>query len=248
MKMLFFQGLEIHGSSRCHSIPRRDEGAASGLARTRILCGLLLALPLVAAAGPTLETRLWYADNGQDAALVGGVEGGFEPITGWRVTGRYDEGRFNPGGDVETASFARGLLLRSAGPYQIGAGYAWLGFATELQPDWTWSYPAEEQERNADAHGPVLHARGEARPAGGPWRFHAAGTWLVHDFGAFDDLGYDGAHVDLDAGLSYVTTRWQAGLGYRWLRFRDLPPRVSNERRYQRNQTDGAYVHLTFTF
>lgn len=241
MKMLLFQGLPRPSRMR-------DEVAAWGKARTRELFGALLALPLAALAGPTLETRLWHADNGQDAALVGGLEAGLDLAPAWRMTGRYDEGRFNPGGDVETARFARGLLLRSAGTCQIGAGYAWLGYETELQPDWTWSYPAEEQERNADAHGPVLHARCATGPADIPWQFHAAGTWLVHDFGDFDELGYDGAHLDLETELAYVTPRWQAGLGYRWLRFRDLPPRVANESRFSRNQTDGAYLHLTFVF
>ena len=36
-EMLFFQGLELYSSPGCHSIPPRDEVAASGLARTREL-------------------------------------------------------------------------------------------------------------------------------------------------------------------------------------------------------------------
>lgn len=208
----------------------------------------LLAIPLAAYAGPALETRLWHADNGQDAALVSGAELSLDAPARLHLRASYAQGTFNSGGDIEKLDLARGLVTRTDGPLEWGVGYAWVGYDTELQPGWAWSYPDEERERNADAHGPVLHAR-IAQPLGnGAWGLRAAGTWMVVDLGDFDELGYDGAHLDLETGVTYTRTRLQAGLGYRWLLFRDLPPRLENERTFSRNRTDGALLHLTFFF
>ncbi len=208
----------------------------------------LLVLPLTALAQPQLESRLWYADNGQDTALVGGAEFGLEPAETWRLRLAYAQGAFNPGGDVEHLTSWRGLVTRSRGPIEVGAGYAAMLFDTELQPNWAWSYPAEEQERNADAHGPVLHARLDYPLGATPLVGQAAFTWLIHDFGDFDELGYDGSYVDLETGLAYRHPRLTVGVGYRLLIFNDLPPRQENQRRYSRNQMDGLFAQLTFRF
>lgn len=208
----------------------------------------LLVLPLAAPAGPALETSLWRADNGQDTALVSGAELSLDAPARLHLRLRYAQGTFNSGGDIEKLDLWRGLVTRTDGPLEWGAGYAGVGYHTELQPGWAWSYPDEERERNADAHGPVLHAR-LAQPLGaGPWELRAAGTWMVVDLGDFDELGGDGAHLELEAGLAYTRARLQAGLGYRWLLFRDLPPRLENDRTFSRNRTDGALLHLTFFF
>jgi hypothetical protein len=84
------------------------------------------------------------------------------------------------------------------------------GSDTHLQPGWAWAYPAEEAERNADIHGPLVPTRapgagGAPRPLG--WRIGAA--WLVRDFGDFDDLGYDGAFLEVEAALTWERARWQ---------------------------------------
>lgn len=208
----------------------------------------LLALPLTVAAGPALETQLWHADNGQDAALVSGLELGLDLPARLRLRARYEKGAFNPGGDVEQMDAWRGLITRAIGPWEFGAGYSAVGFATELQPDFVWSYPAEEQERNADAHGPVLHARVRQPLGQGPWNLRVAGTWLPWDFGDFDALGYDGAHLDLEADLIYARSRLEVGAGWRAVLFDDLPRRVENDTSYNRNRTQGPRLHLTMNF
>lgn len=208
----------------------------------------LLVLAGSAFANTTLETRLWNADNGQDDALVGGAELKLALPAAWQLRAQVDQGRFNPGGDVEQLDLVRAVLTREVGPFEMGAGYTHLGFSTELQPDWSWSYPTEEQERNADAHGPVLHLRYNSAAATVPWIWHAAGSWLPYDLGDFDALGYDRAHLDLEAGVAYAWNRVTAGLGYRALLFHDLPRRVENEKSFNRNRTDGVFIRLTLAF
>jgi hypothetical protein len=212
-----------------------------------LLAGLL-ALPGLALGDPELETRAWRADNGQDAALVSSFEAGGAFTEAGHAYAGYGEGTFNPGGDVEKVQMGHVLITRAWDQLELGGGYRFLLFDTELQPDWVWSYPEEEQERNADAHGPALHARWSQPLGRSGWRLTTAATWMVYDLGGFEDLGYDGSHVEVEAGLAWAQPRWSAGTGYRWIRFADLPPRRENERAYDRNQLDGLYGTVTFRF
>ncbi len=208
---------------------------------------MLLLPALEGLAGPALDTELWLADNGQDDALVGGAELAW-PMPALTLRAGYAQGRFNPGGDVEQLETARLLAVRSLGVFELGAGYAWYGFETRLQPGWEWAYPEEEAERNADAHGPVLYAAWRLSLGAGGWAVRASATGLPFDFGEFDDLGRDGANVDLRAGLYRAGDRLEAGVGWRGLYFADLPPRDENGRSFNRNGTQGLLLHLALMF
>lgn len=202
----------------------------------------------LSAGAADLETDLWLADNGQDDAMAIGVGLTCPLAERLDLQLAYAQGRFNPGGDVERLDLARGLLLRPCGPVGVGLGYAWIGFDTQLQPGWEWSYPDEAAERNADAHGPVVHVQWRRALGAGPWALGLAGTCMPHDFGGFDELGADGANLDLQGGLLYAGARVEAGLGWRGLYFADLPRRSENERTYGRNRTQGLQAHLTLRF
>ena len=71
---------------------------------------------------------------------------------------------------------------------------------------------------------------------------------MFKDWGGMDSLGYDGAHADLEAALSYDHARFSLAAGYRHFRFGDLPPRDINGEKTGRDRLDGAFASLTFRF
>lgn len=216
-------------------------------------CGaaaLLLLGAGTATAEPALElsTRAWYADNGQDEALVWGPELAGPLTEAWILRARYQLGTFNAGGDTEEVRELRLTAGARWGALEAGAGYARLAHDTELQPGWAWSYETEQAERNADIHGPLLYARAAGRFGATPLGWQVLGAWLVKDYGDLDDLGFDGSHVDLEAAATYERKVIRAGIGYRYIRFRDVPARVVNQARIDRDTLEGAFAFLSFLF
>lgn len=192
-----------------------------------------------------LETGAWYADNRQDSALVWGPSAAWTEA-GWAARAHLREGLFNAGGDKEDIRDWRVTAGWRPAWFEVGAGVSGFDFSTELQAGWSWSYPAEEAERNADIWGPVLYAilqHGEPAARLG-WRVGA--TWMPHDFGDFDALGYDGAHVDLEAAVHVGGPAVRAGAGYRYVRFADLPARAVNDERRDRDVLSGIEAFLSF--
>lgn len=215
--------------------------------------GLLVAASLdvagAAAADPArleLETQAWYADNGQDSALLWGPELTLGPRADLALRAHWWQGSFNPGGDLEDVEEWRVCAGWRRGAWEAGAGYAGIRYHTDLQPGWAWSYPTEEAERNADIHGPLAYARGAGRWGDSPLGWRIGGAWLVRDFGDFDDLGYDGAFLEVEAALTLERERWRAGAGYRYRAYRDLPARAVEDERLNRETVDGLFAFLSF--
>ncbi len=208
---------------------------------------LLFLATAVRAAALDAALGLWLADNRQDDALAGSLALAM-PLSD-RALVRCDatRGVFNPGGDVETMHLLRAAAIRRWGRWELGAGYAAALFSTELQPGWVWSYPEEEAERNADAHGPLLLLAGGGPLAGRvAWRI-ALGLVPV-DLGDFDDMGRNGSFADASALLAWKGARCEVAAGYRITAFRDLPPRVENRALYDRDRIDGFVAQLTLAF
>lgn len=214
-----------------------------------LLAAALLAVAGASAAGPAhfeLETQGWYADNGQDSALLWGPELTLGPRSDLALRARWWRGAFNPGGDLEDVDEWRFTAGWRRGTWEAGAGYAGIRHDTDLQPGWAWSYPAEEAERNADIHGPLAYARAGGRWGTSPLGWRIGGAWLVRDFGDFDDLGYDGAFLEVEAALTCERARWCAGAGYRYRAYRDLPARAVEDERLSRETVDGLFAFLSF--
>lgn len=200
-----------------------------------------------AAGGPRFELGMgaWYADNGQDEALVWGPSAA-GTAAGWAARAHLKEGLFNAGGDTEDFRDWRVTAGWRPAWLEVGAGVSGFDIATELQAGWSWSYPEEEAERNADIWGPVVYAilQNPEPTARLGWRVGA--TWMPRDFGDFDALGYDGAHVDLEAEVHVGGPSVRAGVGYRYVRFADLPARAVNEERLDRDVLSGLEAFLSF--
>ena len=196
----------------------------------------------------SLETLAWYADNGQDEALVWGPELAWRPREALALRARWWQGSFNPGGDIEDVAEWRMTAGWQSPAWEAGAGYAGINHRTELQPNWAWSYPEEEAERNADIHGPLLYGRAHGRAGATPFGWRLGAAWLAYDFGDFDGLGHDGSFVEVEAALTFARDRWGASAGYLYRTFRDLPDRAVQDERLDRNTQDGLFAALTFLF
>lgn len=217
------------------------------IART-VLTAVLLAAALAAPAPAdrlALDAGTWWADNGQDEALVWGPEASWiEPA--WTVRARLREGVFNAGGDIEDLREWRVVGAWRRAGIEVGAGAAGFAFHTELQPGWSWSYETERAERNADIAGPVLFAGVANRDEAAAFGWRAGATWMPVDLGDFADLGYDGAHIDLEVAVHVGGPRVRVGAGYRYVRFADLPHRAVNEERLDREVLSGLAGFLSF--
>lgn len=214
-------------------------------------CGLALILCAGAAhAAPLgLITSAWVADNGQDEALVWGPEVAWKGESPLVLRARYAEGRFNTQGETELLQEFRASAGWSMGLFEAGAGFAQLAYDTELQPGWEPSYPTELDERTADIFGPVVFIRGEGSILIPHLEWTASLSWMPHDFGDFDDLGYDGSFLDAHAGFRLVMDeRLTVGAGYRVISFRDLPDRILNDETFDRETLDGFVADIAFEF
>lgn len=195
-------------------------------------------------------TLLWYADNGQNEALLWGPLLQFVPATNglpFEACASLIHGKFNQGGDREDV---REWLVMAGWVSPLGvlsAGWTYHGIKTDLQRGFVWSYPEEGTERNADLHGPYL-AYELTWPPEGPVSATLSAGLMPHDFGDLDDLGYDASFYDLAGGLQWVATRVRAEAGYRYRAYRDLPDRVINETAYERSTQEGLYFSLLFRF
>ena len=219
-----------------------------------IMSGILAACVSLAAEEPparpetSLRTLAWVADNGQDDAALWGPELAWQGKSPLVLRGRYLQGRFNTAGDTEEHQEIRATAGWKFPYLELGAGYSELAVDAELHPGWVPSYDSEWAERNADIKGPILQALGSGPVGPGPLGWTAGVTWLPEDLGDFDDLGYDGAFVDLSAGLQATWDQLRVGLGYRWISFKDLPARITNEEKDGRDTQEGVYIDLTMRF
>jgi hypothetical protein len=217
-------------------------------------CTLLLLLACAARTGlaASLEagTVFWQADNGQNVCRMWGPAFRMRPLGNAYPLGLSAsllQGTFNQGGDRETQ---REFLTTAdwAGRWGVlSAGYAHHSIKTALQRGFVWSYPDEEQERNADVHGPYL-AYGLTWPAARPLRAVLAAGWLPWDAGELGALGFDGAFYELGCGAQWAASRLRGEVGYRYRAYDDMPDRVINEASYDRSVQEGWYLSLLFRF
>lgn len=208
---------------------------------------LLLAACAARAEGDAGLT-LWFADNGQDAAWLAGPALTWSITETWVTRVHWIEGRYNPGGDIETADDYRVTAGHRTAFGEFGAGLASIRAETRLQAGWVWSTGTERDERNADIVGPLLYARAEPALGGTPLRFVFGAAFLPYDAGDFDDLGHDAQFLEADIGIAFETGRIRATFGYRGRWFRDLPPRFENDRAFDRNTLEGVVTDVRIRF
>lgn len=197
-----------------------------------------------------LSESLWYADNGQQHALLGGPRLEVVVSDRLRLAGQYLFGEYQSEGDREEyVEYRLGLRLCEA-PWYAEAGWASINHRTFLKRGWIWSddIPDEEAQRNADIYGPYA-AGGVRWPLGETgFALEGRGAWMPRDFGDFDDLGYDGAFIEVEGAVSYAVGKLVFRGGYRYRRFEDMPDRVANENRYDREAFRGVTGSLTVWF
>jgi len=189
-----------------------------------------------------LGAKIWYADNGQEHALLGGAVLSAKLLRSVEVEGEFLQGDFHNEGDVETHRYFEGECRRRFRYGYAGAGFSYRQVNTELKPGWVWDDDRpEREERNADIYGPYLAAglQGPLFCRHLKWRLSTA--WMFKDFGELDDLGYDGSHASVEAGLEVAFKKLFLSLGYRYERYRDLPPRLSNGVASDRNVMEGPF-------
>ena len=217
-----------------------------------ILLVLLAAAPAAVPADTGIEagTILWDADNGQNRTLLWGPVLRLQPPVFGRppaFRASYLQGTYNQGGDRERHREGRITAGWSSDWGVFAGGWNYLQIDTTLQRHFVWSYPEEEEERNADLHGPLLAYEGA-------WslfrELHAvvSGGWMPYDAGDLDELGYDGSFYEVAGGLEWTTPRTRLAAGYRYRRYRDVPDRVINDQSFDRSTQDGWYLDLVFRF
>lgn len=194
------------------------------------------------------NTHIWSADNGQNTTWMWGADVSGPLFSDWNGSAAYSQGRFNQGGDIEENEEVL-LLAGPSGPnWQCGFGFSYLGFSTELQRGFVWSYPEEEQERNDDVYGPVLFARYERYIFSENTGLYALAIVLPYDMGDLEELGNDGRYIEFRGGLIWSGERLRTSAGYQYRRFDDMPDRIINEATFSRNEIQGVLFDLGFFF
>jgi hypothetical protein len=189
-----------------------------------------------------IAEKLWYADNGQEHALMGGGLVSFRLPYSLKLAGLFLQGDFHNEGDVETHRYMESECQRVFKYGHVGAGFSYQQICTDLKPGWEWDTDRPERaERNADIYGPYLSA-GLNGPVFTPHlKWLIAASWMFKDFGGLDGLGYDGSHYTLKGGLEASYKKLFFSLGYQYERYQDVPPRISNGVASNRDVVDGVY-------
>lgn len=210
---------------------------------------LLAATTWLAGAAEGLELgigpRVWYANNGQEAAWMGGGAG-YAAGHGLELSALYLEGKYNNAGDME--QHRKCELLAGVGNAwaAAGVGFGYEEISTTLKSGWTWSrdWPEEKSLRNADIYGPLLRGVLRHRFTRWPFNVRAAMSCMPLDGGPLGDHGYDGAHWDAEGALGFALAQLQLEAGYRMERYRDLPDRDLEGKRYDSDLVHGPFVTL----
>ena len=207
--------------------------------------------PSRAAANPSPPSRqwttpVWWADNGQNDGVLWGaeVDGAFSDRAGWSASYLY--GSFNQGGDIERHGEWTALARWRFAGWRFGAGWSYHQIDTDLERGFSWSYPEEEQERNADIHGPLLTAGAEIPLSASGLIARVELGALPHDFGELNDLDRNGRYAEALVELAWQAARWRAAAGYRYRLYDDVPPRVINDEVFDRDDMHGVIVSLAF--
>ncbi len=205
-------------------------------------CGLAVFAqpgPAAASVGP----KLWLADNGQEHALLGGLDFSARLPLQLECVGEFLQGAYHNEGDREAHQHFRGGVQRVFSMGAVGAGFSYQAISTELKPGWVWDddHP-EESERNADIYGPYLSGVLKGWMGSTPFGWSFSGLWMFRDFGELDSLGYDGSYFSVEGSLFAEWKKIRLAAGYRYERYRDLPSRSSQGVRTDRNVVRGLFL------
>lgn len=192
----------------------------------------------------TLGFKVWQADNGQEDAALLGWTFLYDISSNTWISASYLAGEYEQPGDTEKNADAEVLVAYSLPYVDVGVGFRYLVFDTELHEGWQW-WPEEEigynegVQRSADIYGPMIfvgssHVFGES-----PFGVYGELSWLFRDLGRNDDLGFDGSHFNLEVGSSFHWRRMLFKLGYRYREFSHLPPRDIAGEKFDHDVVDG---------
>lgn len=201
----------------------------------------------------TLGLKVWQADNGPEEDFMTGWTFLCELSRNTWLSGMYLSGEYEQPGDTER-NVDTELLVGYRLPYvNVGLGFRYLLFDTELHEGWAW-WPEEEigynegAQRNSDIYGPMIcvgssHVFGES-----PFGVYGEFAWLFKDFGQNDDLGFDGSHFNVEVGSSFHWRRMFVLLGYRYKKYSNLPPLDILGEKFDHDVVDGftGSIHAVF--
>lgn len=197
-----------------------------------------------------LNEQLWYADNGQQHALFGGVGGAYAWHPAWKGALEVLHGQYDSAGDTEkhTRCTAR-VDWRFWRMFSAGIGGEYFVRDSSLKAGWQWDtdYP-EEKQRNADIFGPCLQLCAGDQFGASPFTWSLLARWMFLDLGELKDLDYDGSHYQLKAAVGAGFSVFRLSLGYSYLRYRDYPPRISNKVAATADTEQGPYAELSILF
>ena len=152
-------------------------------------------------------------------------------------------------GDTERSDEWQGLAgWRWRDFVDLGFGVRHSKIYTRLKRGWVWAWSGEKMERNADIYGPMIMAKAADEIGDLPLGWYAGASWMFLDLGPLDDIGFDGSHYDLEAGLSYRYARVSGTVGYRIRAFRDMPDSNVLTRWYDRDKADGIFAAVVYEF
>lgn len=201
----------------------------------------------------TLGYKFWQTDNGKEDALLRGWTLACDITRNTWISGMYLEGEYKQPGDTEQNADSELLVGYSFPRFAVGLGFRYLVFDTNLHEGWQW-WPEEEigynegAQRNSDIYGPMIcvgssHWFGES-----PFGVYGELSWLFKDFGQNRDLGFDGSHVNLEAGSSFQWRRMLLMLGYRYKRYSNLPPIDIRGAKFDHDVVDGFTGSISAVF
>ncbi len=201
----------------------------------------------------TLGFKVWHADNGQEESSLLGWTLLCDISRNTWISGMYLAGEYEQPGDTEKNADAE-LLVGYSLPYvDVGLGFRYLVFDTDLHEGWDW-WPEEEigynegAQRNSDIYGPMIFAGSSHVFGESPFGVYGEFSWLFKDFGQNDDLGFDGSHFNLEVGSSFHWRRMILMLGYRYKQFSNLPPLDIRGEKFDHEVIDGftGSIHAIF--
>ncbi len=198
----------------------------------------------------SLGATTWFTDNGQQHALAAGPDLDVLLSKHAALSFSFLDSSYYSEGDVERHRQFEFLADGRLRYFRLGLGFYYEAILTRLKPGWEWdqTMPDEDRQRNADIYGPVLHLQAAGQFAQSRYGWFFDSSWLIKDFGELDSLGYDASAISAELALTAALSQLKLSAGYKIYAARDLPDRLTNETRFDRNVIQGVILHAAVTF